>query len=544
MATPVTIIRPLFWFLLLTLSSLPARSADLMLNGSAVYQQLTRDFYLAGLYLPKASDDPSYILASSTAKRMQLVVTINRWSPRKWAGQWQNNISINNDIASASPSLQNALMEFTQFPRDDLSEGDEIIIDYQPAGNTRVLLNGDLVLETPGTDLFNFLLNTWIGKLPPSREFRHQILTQADETVRLKLSRHQVRGDRKGIYAGWIASERAAAERIRLAEQARAQAKAQAIADEQKRQQQEQLHARQEAEARAQEEEHKRAEAEKQRAEEARLAAARNEAEKQAAERAKALRAAQAAAASAQAKELVGSTSNALGERKTAAVLAGEQRYFLELLQWQLQRLTTAEVSYPAWARQFGKEGLAQVDFRLTRERKISDLQVRNEQTPDLLTAELERALAAAAPQVEIPPELNGSEWPLSVSYLFDLQGQAQAQKAMPEAPASLKTGPLPPAEQEAARQEYRDLVASAVNARVEYPAAARILKKQDTVQLELDIQADGSVADVRQPKPSPHRELNDALRDAVQKAQPFPPLPDGLPDKVLTVIITHEFRL
>src|SRR5690554_8172845 len=67
---------------------------------------------------------------------------------------------------------------FTSFPRSDIKAGDEIVIDYQPGGNSRILLNNDLVVEASGTTLFNYLVNTWIGKLPPTREFRNQILGQ------------------------------------------------------------------------------------------------------------------------------------------------------------------------------------------------------------------------------------------------------------------------------------------------------------------------------------------------------------------------------
>ncbi|WP_430460855.1 TonB family protein [Thalassolituus sp. LLYu03] len=534
---PVTTLRPLFWFPLLWLCALHAHSVELVLNGSAVYQQLTRDYYLAGLYLPKASDDPGYIFASSTAKRMQMVVRINRWTPRKWSGQWQNNISINNDLNSAPASLQKALMEFTQFPRAELTEGDEIIVDYQPGGNTRVLLNGDQVIESPGTDLFNFLLNTWIGKLAPSREFRHEILHQSNDALRTELTRHKVSSERKGVYAGWIAAEKAQAARARAAEQAAAKARADALAAQREQEQQAQLKARQDEEIRQREDARKREE-------EARLAAARSESEKQAVARAKALRAAQSEAAKAQAKELVGSTSNALGQRKTAPVLAEEQRYFLELLQWNLQRLTEANVTYPTWARQFGQEGLAQVDFTFSRERKITNLQARDEQVDDLLISELERALAQAAPDVDIPAGLSGEQWPLSASYRFALASDAQESLTMPQAPSSLRTGPLPEAEQEALRQSYREARNQAVARRVDYPAAARILKKKGWVSLEVDVQPDGTVLAVRQPKPSPHRELNDALADALKKAQPFPPLPDGLADRVLTINISYEFRL
>src|SRR5690554_7432336 len=103
-------------FIVFSISSVQADS--LILNGSAVYAHLTRDLYLGGLYLPKVSDDPDYIFSAATAKRMQIVVSVPSWSPRRWSQIWQNNIAINNDSFSANESVQQALMTFTSFPQD------------------------------------------------------------------------------------------------------------------------------------------------------------------------------------------------------------------------------------------------------------------------------------------------------------------------------------------------------------------------------------------------------------------------------------------
>lgn len=537
MAKPVTFSRLLFWLPCLWLAVVPAYGLELVLNGSAAYQQLTRTYYLAGLWLPQTSNDPAYIQSPSTAKRMQLVVDINRWTPRKWASQWQNNIAINNDLASARPELQQALMTFTQFPRDELQKGDEILVEFSPGANTRVLLNGDPVIESPGTDLFNFLLNTWIGKLPPSREFRHQILNQSDAALAQQLTAHQVPAVRRGLYPRWLTAEQNAAAIREAAIQAQQQAEQQAQADARAEQQQRQQQARAEEQARQQE-------AQRQQEEAARIAAARSAAEKAAAERAAALRAAQAAAVKAQASKLSGSTSNALGARKSAAVLAEEQRYYLDLLQWNLQRRTAADVKYPPWAKQFGQQGLAQLDFSLSRKGEITNIQVRDEQVADLLTGELERALTSAAKAVDLPAELNGDSWPLSVSYLFSLSGEAQPTLAMPQPPASLKSKTLGKAEQEKQLQQYRQARIDAISAKVEYPPAARILRKQGPVVVDVDVQRDGSVSAVRLSKASAHRELNDALQEAVKKAQPFPPLPEGTSVRQLTITVLYTFRL
>ncbi len=519
---------------LLLLCALPA-SADLVLNGSAVYQQLTRNYYLAGLYLPQPAQSAETIFSPAVARRMQLVVTTDHWSPRKWRSQWQNNIAINNDGLQASPQLQQALMDFTRLLRRDLQTGDEIRIDYQPGGATRIQLNRELVMTENGPQLFDALLRTWVGKLPPSREFRQQILgiTAINEGQRQTLLSHRIPEARQQLYSGWLAEEAA----IAAAEEARTAARlaAQAAAEDARREQQRQAEEARLAEQ-AQAEEQAR-----QQQQQARLQAARDDAEREQLQKAAVL---QQAAAQQQARRLVGQTSNVLGAGKTAAVLAQEQIYYLQLLQWRMQRQVQAEVSYPAWAKQFKEEGLAQVDFRLQRDKSVLQTDIRNTQISDLLNSELVRALRVAALQVEVPPDLDGDSWPLAVSYHFSLQGEEPPLAAMPEVPASLRQGALPAAQQQQLLAAYRAAQLQRIYAAVTYPAAARILKKQGPVVLEADIAADGRLLAVRPLHPSVHRELNDALQAAVQQSAPFPALPAGSDETSLTLTVSYEFRL
>ena len=507
-----------------------ALAADLVLNGSAVYSHLNREYYLGGLYLPVKSTDPEYVRAPATAKRMQLILKVPRWSPRNWSQQWQNNIAINNDDFSPDPRLQNALMQFTQFPRNDLLQGDELVVDYQPGGNTRILLNGETVIEVPGTELFNYLLNTWIGKLPPSREFRQQILGEdpLPEEWQRALTDH--RPPRKAVWSGWIAAEQAAERRRRQAEQAAQQAEQQRIAraetDRQEQQRQQQEDASRAAELRRQQQEEQQAKA---------------NAEKLARERADQQRKAQEMAVKKQAEKLAANRSSSI---KSAADVTAEQRYHLQMLQWQLQRQLEAAVVYPAWAKQFSQEGLVEMDLKLNRKGEVTDMRPRDETVPRLLITEVQRAAVVAASKTPVPQALAGDEWPLGVRYQFSMAGTAQTGLVMPQPPASLRNTGLSAEARKQQEQEYRQQQADRIRSAIVYPPAARILKKQDVVRVEVDIQADGRVSAVREIQPSRHRELNQAMQTAIDGSQPFPPLPVGLQLPSITLTVEHEFRL
>lgn len=511
-------IPSLVTLLLLSLLS-TSQAATLELNGAAAYSQLTREYYLGALYLPKRSDDINYILADTTAKRMQIVIRIPSWSPRRWSQIWQNNIAINNDDLSPSPQLQQALIDFTNFPRQDLQQGDELNIEYQPNGNSRVLLNGDVVLELSGTEFFNYMVKTWIGKLPPTREFRQQILGQEEISAQIKATVLGHQPSRAGLFAGWIAAERA----TKVAAQAAAKAAEQAAARAEEEREQARLRS---AQASAQNKDEQQASEDRQ----ARLAA-----EKLAKERAASQQKQQEQAIKAQAERLARE-----GSQTAAKNLAEEQRYYLNMLQWQLQRQTDAAVSYPGWAKQFNQEGLVELDLRINRKQEVSQVQVRDDSVPNLLINEVQRAVGVAAGKLNIADELAGDSWPVTVRYRFSLKGQSLPENAMPKVPASLQKQASGNSKQQ--EQQYRSEQGQRVFSLVQYPASARLLKKQDKVQFSVRLASDGKVISVQEVQASRHRELNQAMQAAINAAEPFPPLPTGV--KELILVLDYEFKL
>ena len=549
--------------LLVLLSTAHARAQEPVLNGSAVYQQLTRDYYLAGLWLPQPSSDPDYIYDASTSRTMQIVVIAERWSPRKWTAQWQNNIAINNDLNALTEDTRTALATFTSLLKEDLRSGDEIRIEYTPGESiseggtqgegtqgtgTRVLLNRETAVQTSDAGLFNLLLNTWIGKLPPSREFRQQILGMGETTLRQQhfsqLFNHPLPAERLSLFSTWQAAEKA---RQQAEERQRQQQLAAARALELQRQQAEQR--AQEQRLREQQEQQEEAARVKQQQEEERqrqekIQAATDEAERIVLQRDNELRNAQLYAAADQAKTLVGKTSNALGERKTAITLTREQSYYLQLLQWQLQRATAEEVVYPGWARQFSQQGLAQLDFTLQRDQQITNLRVRDSRVGTLLTQELERALKKTVATTPVPEALAGEQWPLTVYYRFTLDNQPQQEEPAPQPPSSIKAAPLNEEQQAQQMEAYQAEQREKILAAIQYPQAARILKKQGPVSAQLTITQDGALQSAEIIRPSPHRELNDALLQAIRDSAPFASFPAGVTIREQPFELTYEFRL
>ncbi|MET0378136.1 MAG: chalcone isomerase family protein, partial [Spongiibacteraceae bacterium] len=137
---------------------------NLQLNGIAAQEQLRKEYYIGALYLEALSRDPAAISAQSGTKRMVLHVTADRWSPMQFAQQWNQMILINNGGATLNANVMDVL-NFTSVPKGDLVAGDELAIELD-RGASVVTLNGTTVVRTSSPNLFNMLLNTWVGARP------------------------------------------------------------------------------------------------------------------------------------------------------------------------------------------------------------------------------------------------------------------------------------------------------------------------------------------------------------------------------------------
>lgn len=512
----------LFWALI------SSSQAQLVLNGSASYQRLSQDVYVGGLYLPQASDDATYIRSAGNAKRMRLVVVANRWSPRRWQQMWQNNISINNENISQTPDVGKALMDLTQLLREDLLKGDELSIDYQPGGDTRIYLNGQLALRSRGTELFNFLVNTWIGPLPPSREFRDRMLGKVSDARsqqhRQTLADHSVPLARVNLYSGWVEKEL----QQKLAQQQAEEAKRRQVEEAKRIEQQR----RAEAERKAREEAARRAQLE---AEAQRIAQQQAEAE-----------------AARQAEQLAQPSSVKSVEVPAAPVVTEvdpqqQQRYLAALLQWRLQEAVDGEVTYPAWARQFEQEGLVQISVTLRRSGDIAEVLPVDNGAHKLLISEVQRALQAVAGKVDIPEQLHGDSWSLPVRYQFRLNDDSPLANPKPVPPEGMPSQTDANAEmaaQPVSLEQYQQQILSQIRQAIRYPKGAQILKKTGRVAYQVTVGANGQLLASTISTSSAHRELNQAVATAIESSAPFAPFPKGSQQSQLVILVEHDFRL
>lgn len=149
---------------------------EIPLNGLASFSQLRKEYFIGGLYLESLSqEDSGAIFSFSGRKRMELRITIDKWSPRRFAQQWNQSILINNDQELQS-KYADEILKFVDMLKDDLVVGDRITIDMDSNG-TIVYINNNRMFRVKDKEFFDVLLNTWIGPRPPSSEFKNDILT-------------------------------------------------------------------------------------------------------------------------------------------------------------------------------------------------------------------------------------------------------------------------------------------------------------------------------------------------------------------------------
>lgn len=486
---------------------------SLELNGIGSYQQLRKEFYIGALYVSKPSTDAATIRNSNTAKRMALKVTSKRWSPRRWSLMWQNDIAINNSFTNDA-KLTEQLMLFTGFLDANLVKGDEIIVDYTPADGTNVSINGVSILKTQDMQFFNYLLNVWIGKLPPSGQFKTDVLGASKtnhEDLLNRFKQDDYSPARSQVIASWIQARKDAI----LAEQRKKEAAKRKLAE---------AKAKKLAEAKAKAIAAKKAKAAKQKTYVPSKKLASNKVlTKQ--------------------KKIV-TEPVATKKEKTKEERAAEQKYYLELYHWEIVREVRKAVQYPEWARNFGQQGKVTLSFNVNRKAEVNNITGANPEVSDLLVGELKRAILAIVPFILPPDALRGDNWTLQMSYVFEPRLRQQALIKKPGKPASLQTvTKLSRAQYKEVLSRYIDDIKDRIDYNIEYPTWAKNLNQKGKVAYDVVLKRDGSISKVNEIKKTRHDLLNTEVENAINDSIPYPAIPDELNLEELTISIRHSFK-
>jgi len=502
--------------------SLSNTAFALTLNGIASYELLRKEIYIAALYLIEPSDNPHTILTSSQSKRMAIKVTAKRWSPRRWSRMWQNDIAINNPFAS-DDELTNQLMLFSGFLDSPLTQGDEILIDYIATQGTSVSINNVKIIQTPTSQLFNYLLNVWIGKLPPSGDFKRRILSadndDAGQALRSRFNSINYTHERSQLISSWIKARQDAelavlkAQAVSLAKLARD--KAQAKADQEKARERK---AQQKAKAVAQS---------SPKPVKTYVAPKKKIKKKKKPSKPKKI-----------------ASLKTVTTAKSKQQLAAQDLYYRDLYQWELRREIRSAINYPPWAQKFGQKGTVEISFTVNRKGQVSKLVNKDDAISELLVGEVQSAINDVVPFILPPDALSGSEWAFSFSYQFDPKDNAQSYLKKPRMPSSLlSNNKLTRAQYNKILSQYIDDIKAAIADRIEYPVWSKKLNHRGRVEIEIKINREGLVQTSKDITLTRHETLNQEVRNAIEQSQPLPPIPEALKLNSTRVKVEHKFK-
>ena len=181
-----------------------AAKAELQLNGSAIYEDLGKQQFVAALFVEDLSSNANSIQLQQSPKRMEVRI-INDYSKRRWLNPWMQSISINNDRESFSGSAQEVI-DIMRAPRSAPKRGDVIEYLFDPDQGTSVRFNGTELITNYPPEVFNILLRTWIGPIPPSTAFKDQLLGNSiDMDADELLTDIQPQSSRVALAASWMA---------------------------------------------------------------------------------------------------------------------------------------------------------------------------------------------------------------------------------------------------------------------------------------------------------------------------------------------------
>lgn len=147
------------------------------LNGAGVRTRFFFDIYAIALYLTEKKTNAGDILASSTAKRLQLQL-LRELSAKQFVDALVESMEKNHPGDQLAP-LQTRLeiLKSLMLSLERAKKNDVINIDWQPDRGTQLMLNNQALGQPiPGADFYRALLTIWLGDKPVQDDLKAALL--------------------------------------------------------------------------------------------------------------------------------------------------------------------------------------------------------------------------------------------------------------------------------------------------------------------------------------------------------------------------------
>ncbi|PHS15724.1 MAG: hypothetical protein COA86_13725 [Kangiella sp.] len=170
---------------IIALESNNLNGTTLNLLGIAIHSELRNEIYIGAMFAPAEVDNYKSLYDTSITKNMSLRF-IQGYSKRKIARLWKQRIAMNNEKSKWQP-LTKDIIRFAKIFKRTMQAGDEIKLIYIPSEGTKIYLNTSLFLVIKNPEFYTILLNTWYGKVPPSKLFKTGIIGENTDYLQQKI---------------------------------------------------------------------------------------------------------------------------------------------------------------------------------------------------------------------------------------------------------------------------------------------------------------------------------------------------------------------
>lgn len=149
-------------------------NTTLVLNGMGLRTKYMVKVYVAGLYLPQKSSDPSAILKPEISKRI-VMHFVRDVSKAQLTGGFTESFESNTPDAAKTlkPDIDRLFAVL-----DDVHEGEEVVFTYIPGKGTTVAVDDKEKLAIPSPEFATMLFSVWLGPKPPNAGLKKGLLGQ------------------------------------------------------------------------------------------------------------------------------------------------------------------------------------------------------------------------------------------------------------------------------------------------------------------------------------------------------------------------------
>lgn len=146
----------------------------LVLNGLGLRKKAIFKVYVGGLYLPQKSTDGDAVLAADEPRRL-VMEFVRGVGASSLTGAWDD--CLKNNTPDAGTDVKKGFATLNGWMADVENE-DRLVFTYVPGTGTTVTVKGEEKGTIEGKPFADALFACWIGRVPPSDDFKEGLLGQ------------------------------------------------------------------------------------------------------------------------------------------------------------------------------------------------------------------------------------------------------------------------------------------------------------------------------------------------------------------------------